>query len=189
MPGATPALARRYAEALYDVLEANQREGALRVLQQVAKAWHSSRELRRFVAAPMVPVEVRVAALAEAAGVPIGHPIDMLLGMILARRRNELLSILPDAFEAVIDEHEGRRRVIIHAAVRPTDAELERLRSVAERIAGGEVNVQVRIDPALLGGVRLQCGDRILDATLKSFLRQLAQRLIETPISAEALES
>ncbi len=183
MPGASPALARRYAEALYDVLEPDQREGALEVLRRVAKAWRASRELRRFLAAPMVPVEVRVAAVGEAIGQVIGHPLDMLLAMVLDRGRLELLALLADAFEAVIDENEGRQRVVVRAAVAPDESELQRLRKLAERLAGGPVKLQLKLDPSVLGGVRLECGNRVIDATLRGFLRQLAARVAQAPLS------
>ena len=184
--GASPALAKRYAEALYDVLEEGQQEEALEVLRAVAAAWRQSRELRRFVAAPMVPVEVRVAALAEAIGRGIGHPLDMLLAMVLERRRLELLELLADSFEAVMEEHQGRRRVIVYTAVELSEAELERVRELAERVAGGAVKLEVRIDPEVIGGVRLQCGDTVIDATLRGYLTQLAHQLAATPVVGEA---
>ncbi|MBC7287273.1 MAG: ATP synthase F1 subunit delta [Armatimonadetes bacterium] len=185
MAAVSPALARRYAEALYDVLDEPQREWTLRALRQLAWAWRQSRELRRFVAAPMVPADVRITALGEAAGTAIAHPLDDLLLMLLERGRHNLLLLLADAFERVIDERQGQRRVIVHTAVPLSSDEVPRIVELAHRIAGGPAKIELRVDPSVIGGIQLQCGDRVVDATLRGHLERLAREIAEAPLIAE----
>ena len=53
----------------------------------------------------------------------------------------------------------------------------ERLRGILARLYGREVEVQVGIDPTVLGGVRVLVGDEIIDGTVTRRLAEARQRL------------
>lgn len=184
MPAARSALARRYAEALYDVLDNEaERQDALALLRHLADFWRSERDFRRLLAAPHIKPERRVEAAGQLLGVPIGHPVDFFLAMVLERRRHDLLPLLPQAFETVMDDHAGVTRVIVTTAVPLDEASRSRLVRIAERFAGRRVRLEERVQPEVLGGACLRVGDRVLDFTLRTLLSRMVARVAAAPLS------
>lgn len=72
-----------------------------------------------------------------------------------------------------------RKRLVarVTAAVPLTSAQLERVRGLLDRAYGHGVNVHVAVDPAVVGGMRIQVGDDVVDATVLSSLEDARRRL------------
>lgn len=184
MPAASSALARRYAEALYDVLDSEaERHDALALLRHLAELWRREHDSRKLLAAPHIEPERRVEAAGRLLGMPVGHPVDFFLAMIFERRRHDLLPLLPQAFEAVMDERAGVARVIVTTATPLDDAARSRLLRIGERLAGRQVRLEERVRPEVLGGVRLRVGDRLLDFTLRTLLSGMVEQVASAPLT------
>jgi F-type H+-transporting ATPase subunit delta len=68
---------------------------------------------------------------------------------------------------------------MVTTAVELTDAERERVtRQLSERL-GKEVTMRVTVDKRILGGLKLQYGDRLIDASVATKLQQLRRRLAD----------
>lgn len=185
MAAVRSGLARRYAEALFDVLGGDaERRKALEILRRLSQLWRQERDLRKLMAAPHVRPERRVEAAARLLGAPLGHPLDFFLTMVLERRRYGLLALLPEAFEAVMDERAGVARIVVSTAA-PLDDELRaRLTSIGERLTGRRVRLDERVGPEVLGGISLRVGDRVIDFTLRTLLSAMTEQLASAPLSA-----
>jgi F-type H+-transporting ATPase subunit delta len=182
--GARPALARRYAEALYDALESDEaRAGALVVFRRLAELWRREREVRVFLAAPYIAAEKRVQSLGRILGAPLEHPLDFVLAMLLERRRQDLLALMPRAFEDVLDQRQGVTRVVVTTALALDAPARDRVEAVARRVAGGPVRLEEQTDPSLLGGLRLRIGDRLLDLSLSAQLARMVQWVAAAPLT------
>ena len=178
MAAARPALARRYAEALFDVLGGDvERREALALLRRLAQLWREERELRVLLAAPHISPERRVEAISRLLEVSVGHPLDFFLAMLFERRRHDLLPLLPEAFEAVMDERAGVARVIVTTATPLDRSSRARLARLGERLAGQPVRLEERVRPEVLGGLSLRLGDRLLDFTLRTLLSRMVERV------------
>lgn len=72
-----------------------------------------------------------------------------------------------------------RQRAVAQVRVaRPlTEAQAERLRAALTRQLGREVNLQVTVDPEVLGGVRVQVGDEVIEGTVSSKLEEARRHL------------
>ncbi len=184
-----PALARRYAEALYDVLGTDEeRDRALRLAQRVAEAWAADRDVRVVLGAPSMPVERRMELLATLAGEELGHPLDYLAKMILERRREAVFGLLARALEEVIDERKGLARVTVTTAAPMDDETRARVTAIAVRLAGGPAKVEEVVDAGVIGGLQMRVGDRLIDASLKGYLERIVEQVAAAPMSARAAE-
>jgi F-type H+-transporting ATPase subunit delta len=107
-------------------------------------------------------VAPETAALAvRAAAVPRGHTLPALLRSVAdqaAKRRERLIAS-------------------VTSAVPLTDAQIERLTRILEQQHGRAVQVHVALDPAVVGGMRIQVGDDVVDATLASRVADARRRL------------
>lgn len=180
-----PALARRYAEALYEVLEtAEERERALRLARRLAEAWRAEPDVRVVLAAPSMPVAQRMGLIESLAGEALGHPMDYLAAMILERRRQDVLPLLPAALEEIMDEREGRTRVTVTTTAALDDDARARVARIAERVAGGPVKLEERVEAGIIGGLRMRVGDRLIDASLRGYLEQIVEQVASAPMTA-----
>jgi F-type H+-transporting ATPase subunit delta len=58
-----------------------------------------------------------------------------------------------------------------------TDAQLSRLQSGLNSLYGRELKINVKLDPLLIGGIRVQVGDEVLDASVLTRLGELQRQL------------
>ena len=184
MPRARPALAKRYAEALYElVAPEGQQEEALRALESVRELWRENGELRRALGNPLIPPRVRVQLMQTISATEFpAHVVD-LLELILQRHRHFILPALADAFRAVLDEREQRVRVEAIAAVAVPEEFRQRLQRLAKRLAGPRAELVIKQDPSIIGGLILRIGDRVIDASVRGQLERLVQRIKHAPVA------
>ena len=70
-------------------------------------------------------------------------------------------------------EHEAR----IHSPVKLTDGEIDSVRKILSRLVGHDVTVSQTIKKSLLGGLRIEIGDWVFDATLVHQLKRIREEL------------
>lgn len=189
MPSARPALARRYAEALCDLLEgAEERQRALYALERLAELWTSRREVRGLLSAPSIPLDGRIRVLTTLLGEAPPDPVLNLLRLVVEHRRHALLPLLPQAFENALDEREGVVRVTVTSATPLRDEQLKAVAALAERLAGRPVKLDQHVDASLIGGLQLRVGDRLVDASLRTQLDRLVEVVAEAPLVRQPVQ-
>jgi F-type H+-transporting ATPase subunit delta len=168
-------LAGRYAQALFDLAKA---DGSLdRVaddLRGVRAMLADSPELRRSLASPMVPVDVKLAtlkALGERAG--LSPLTGKFLGVVATQSRLESLDGIAAAFLAQLAEVKGEMTVEVVSALLLEPGQEEAVRDVVGQSVGKAVRLETRVDPTLLAGMVVRVGSRMIDASLKTKLRNL----------------
>lgn len=93
---------------------------------------------------------------------------------------NERLQVLPeirDLFVAQKNEHEGVKEADITSAFPIDKASLASLKAELEARFKARLNIQVRLDPELIGGVRIAVGDEVIDASVRGKLANMAAAL------------
>ena len=91
-------------------------------------------------------------------------------------RERRVRRLLTRALRLVADER-GRTVATVHAAVVPSPDQLTRLTETLGRRYDTDVTLNVVIDPSVVGGLRIDSGDDVIDATVSSRLNDLRQRL------------
>ena len=167
--------ARRYAEALLDLATQENAVDAYRdSLDRLGAAFtvDAVRSLRD----ERVPFEMRRAAV-EAATTREPKAVRAVTQILLQRGRIALLPDVARAFSDLID----RRAGIVHAKITTSIALDDRERTdVTRRIeqaSGKKIKATFAVDPSLIGGVRVQLGDRLIDASLRTKLDLMARQL------------
>ena len=113
-----------------------------------------------------------------------GRVSELVLNFLLALNAHDRLDLLGAAAEAykdLLDQRRRRVRVLVRSAAPLSEQQLARLRAelaaTAERPA--EPVVEARVDPDLLGGLVVQVGDFLFDASVKTSLQRIKDQLIE----------
>jgi len=168
------AVARVYAKALFDIGTANGSLGEiyddLRGVQAVAEA---GTQEGRFFGSPKLRRRDKKRILDEIFASRIGRPVLGLLHVLVDKRREMVLDNIIDEFAKYRDEHEGRVHARVTTAQTLPDAERERLVAALARTTGKTVELHEKIDPAVIGGIRVNLGDYVLDGTVRRRLNEL----------------
>lgn len=172
-------VAKRYARAL---LEIGKEDGNLdqygKELAEVSDLFASSPELEQVLASPAIDFEDRSKLLntfLDKLGLsPIANNFFRLL---MDRGRISATCDISRVYTRLLDEEKGITRAEVLTAAALSDAEVSRLKEVLTKLAGSDVVVEVKEDSSLIGGVRAQIGDLVLDGTVKTQLETLKDSL------------
>jgi F-type H+-transporting ATPase subunit delta len=179
------SLARRYARALLDVALAQpgaKASSSLEALREELRATvallGSSPDLARVLSHPGAGAEGRKkvagAVLAQAKASPL---LRRLLELLAERRRVDLLPEIQVAFSDLWNAHRGVVSAEAVGAVPLGAAETKALAKALEEASGHEVELECRVDEAVLGGIVVRMGGRTYDGTVRAQLKALRESL------------
>jgi F-type H+-transporting ATPase subunit delta len=170
--------ARRYAEALFEVaLRENAVPEYRGSLERVRDALGP--DIVRWLRDRVVPVDRRRGALEAAAK---GEPaaVRAVLELLLERDRLLLLPGIAAAFGQLADRRNGIVRAKITTPVELDSGHRDEVVRRLEQTTGKRIRPTFAVDPALLGGVTIQLGDRLIDASVRAQLDALRTQLAST---------
>lgn len=172
---AAGSAARRYAEALLDFATAEKAVDAYRdSLERIGAAFgpatvQSLRDVR-------IPSARRRAAV-EAATKDEPKAIRAVLAMLLQRDRIGLVPEIARAFSDLVDKRAG----VVHAKITTSVALDDRARrdvvTRLEQAGGKKIKASFAVDQSLIGGAKVQLGDRLIDTSLHAQLETMARQL------------
>ncbi|HWO48041.1 MAG TPA: ATP synthase F1 subunit delta [Solirubrobacterales bacterium] len=165
--------ARVYAEALFEV---GRDKGKLDSLQQqlseFAAAVDRNHELQVFFFSPYLSSEEKKDGLRRAITDAEPELINFLELLVDKHRMPEIFRIRRELDE--LWKHENRRiDVTVTSAVELDSAVVEKIGQEVERQTGEEVDLSSAVDDRILGGIVLQVGNMVLDASIRSRLEKL----------------
>lgn len=173
--GPTGGLAGRYATALYELADerraldeaVDQADGLGRLIDQSAP-------LRALLADPVLDLaQSRKAMLALLQSQGFGEMLQHFVGVVINNRRLPDLRAILSGFAALVAARRGIVVADVASAHPLTDLQRTQLRARLTEAGYGRVNIQERVDAALLGGLVVRVGPRLYDASLKSRLARL----------------
>ena len=168
-------LAGRYARALFDLAkEQGSLDQVADDLRTMAGFLAESPELKRTLPSPMVPTAVKIGtlkALGERAG--FAALTVKFLGVVATQSRLDVLGSIIDAFLEQVAEFKGEMTAQVVSAQPMSDEQVAAVKDVVAAAMGKTVRLEAAVDPSLLAGMIVRVGSRMVDASLKTKLRNL----------------
>ena len=177
MAQARKSTARRYAEAAFQIAERDDNVDAWLDQLRVIVSALSDESLVRRLEDPQVPVDRRLEAVQSLLGGDALSQMRNLVGLILRRRRLEMLIDIHREFRRLRNRRAGIVEATAISATSLDAQELSALRTRLEQMTGGTVELDTRVDPTLLGGVQVRLGDLLMDGSVRGRLERLRTRL------------
>ena len=173
-------ISKRYAKALSgSIADESILNRALENLKDFGDAFEADRQLERFFSHPGISEAKKNALVSELCDrLQAENVVRNLLAMLTERRKILFLKNIAGYFEAVVDERLNQVRVNVTSAHPLTSENIEKLEVGLNRILGKTILIVTREDQTLIGGIQLQVGDQVADATIKNRLAIL-KRTIE----------
>ena len=171
--------ADRLAQGLADAVPDNGQLATARDdLATLARLYGESVELRAVVKSPTVPAEAKSKAIVAVARKLGLSEITQKFLAVLAQ--GEQLALIPEVSAAmgrVLDRRLGVYPALVTTAVPLDETIRKRLVASLEKMTGGTIRPQEKVDPALLGGVVVEVAGKVLDGTLRSRLDRMLKRM------------
>jgi F-type H+-transporting ATPase subunit delta len=173
------AAAKRYARAVFDLArEEGEIEEWEKRLGRISDLFANAR-VASILSNPTIPAEHRETLVASAPNVLDEKATNLARLLIESGRVGEAAGV-KNEYQRLADQAAGRVRATVTTAIELGAADRERLaRDLSHRL-DKDVRVRAVVDPAILGGLKLQYGDRIVDASVANRLQQLRRRLAAT---------
>jgi len=173
------SVARRYATAAFSLAT---KTGAIeevgRDLKTAADAIYGNDDVRRFFLSPVFGRKQKEELLGH---VFAGKLVDTALHTVLLlvrKRREALLRAIVVEYGKLALAAAGKEPLVIVSARELTPSALQTIVSRLTKVCRKSFDVTYRTDPALLGGVRIMMGDRLIDGTLAGRFEELSRELI-----------
>jgi F-type H+-transporting ATPase subunit delta len=178
-------VAERYARALFIIAE---RRGeileALEDLKRLRGLIRSDARLDRFLRSPLVPLERKRALIGADLSARVIEPVARFMDLLLRKKRVSLISGMVDEYETLVRRWQGLEEAEAVSAVALTGDEVKRLHVELERMTGKTIELATSVDAALIGGLYVRIGDRIMDRSVRGLLASLQERLSEVSLQA-----
>ncbi|HXY57558.1 MAG TPA: F0F1 ATP synthase subunit delta [Methylocystis sp.] len=178
----TSLVADRYASALFEL---SAEQGAVATVSEALRGFKKlideSPEFRTLIASPVFSAAEQTKALTktlQSAGVA-GLAANFLR-LVATKRRLHALPAIIDAFQRKEDEANGVTRAEAVVAKPLSEAEEAALKQALMTASGGKtVNLDVKTDPSIIGGVIVKLGSRMVDASIRTKLNSIRTRMKE----------
>ena len=173
------AAARRYAKAVFELAqdEGKVDEWAHR-LQRVSELF-ADPHVAAVLTNPTIAIAQRDALVATAPHL-FDDETTNLARLLIESGRVDQAPGIEEEFQRLADEAAGRVRATVTTAVDLTDEDRDRVAWQLSTRLKKQVRLDVVVDPRVIGGLKLQYGDRVVDATVATRLQQLRRRLAAT---------
>jgi F-type H+-transporting ATPase subunit delta len=171
----------RYATALFELARDERAIDAVLVdLDNFIDLLNDSADLRRLVRSPVFSADMQVKALTvvlDRAGIT-GVSANFLK-VLTANRRLFAVADVIRAFRALVAKFKGEAAADVTVAEPLSDKNLDALKTALKSVTGKDVALNVKVDPAIIGGLVVKLGSRMIDSSLRTKLNSIKHAMKE----------
>jgi F-type H+-transporting ATPase subunit delta len=172
------AVGSRYAEALYEIARRDNSVDAVeKELQAVDAVIRENQDLRKILYHPRIVPEDKKSLLSELLSGKVSGVTMEFMKLLVDRRREQFLSDIVSYYINLANKARNVTEARVFSAVELTPEEKEELVKLLNRLTGKSVETGYTVDPALIGGVLVRIGDRVIDGSIRTRLSNLREHL------------
>ena len=167
-------VARRYASALFNLLDAPDLESARSALMDFSRFLNQSTAFKHVLASPVFSFEEKQAVLNEL-NTRVGSPAIMrdFWGQVLKKNRVGFLPEIAEAFGEIVDREKRLQHVWVSSA---KDLSTKEQQEIQGHLGSGlhrDVKVTFQTVPNLIAGLEIRIGSRVFDSTVRGKLTNM----------------
>lgn len=111
-------------------------------------------------------------------GEPVSDLMRNFLYLLVDRRKEGILEFIPDVYKTVTNEKKGTMKAKVQTVIPLTGERLDNFRKQLNKLTGKTVEVEVIHNPDILGGMIIQIGNKMIDGSVASKLKNLKTKLL-----------
>lgn len=177
-------ISKTYGEALFELaVEEEKTDVMLEEITGIRQVFLENPEYLRFLNHPRISVEEKVKTTEEVFGQKIDEQLLGFLSIIITKGRSDsMIEIL----EYFLDRVKGFKGIGVAYVTTPLELKEDKKEAVCKRLLDTtsykEMEMHYAVDPALLGGMQIRIGDRVVDSSIQTKLNQLQRDLLKVQI-------
>ena len=169
-------MAGRYASALFELALENKATDAVKSdLDRFDAMVADSADLNRLVRSPVFGIDDQLKALTailDKAG--ISGLASNFLRVVTTNRRLFAVRDMIRSYRALVARHKGEVHAQITVAEPLNDNNLDALKGALKNVTGGkDIDLDITVDPAIIGGLIVKVGSRMVDSSLRTKLNAI----------------
>ena len=175
MQASDRVLAWRYGKALFAAAAAKTEEA--RVQSDLIGARPAILELQPMLRHPRVSPLEKKKKLGAALGGKVAQTTLKFLELLIDKKRFDLLPVIVVGLGQLVADKNNTAKAVVRSA-RPLSPEaIAKLKKGLSAFSGKNVELDVKEDPELIGGLKVRLGDWVLDSSLQGQLRKLKETI------------
>ncbi len=174
-------IAQRYAAAVFEIVKEENALAALETnLDDLAAALDVSEDLRDLLSSPVYSREAQGAAITAVADkMGLLPALRNVLGLMAAKRRLFVVPALIAVLREKIAEEKGEVTAEVTSAQALTEDQAAKLAETLKAKVGRDVKIKATVDDALIGGLVVKVGSKMIDTSIRSKLQSLQNAMKE----------
>jgi F-type H+-transporting ATPase subunit delta len=142
-----------------------------------SQAVESNHEVQRALSEPQASPAAKI-ALAEKLVPGASEEAKVLVAQAVTQPRGLKVTKLVRRFAELAAKRQQRWIAVVSVTRPLTEAQTSRLQAALNGLYGRDLKINMNVDPALIGGIRIQVGDEVVDASVAARLGQLHRQLV-----------
>ncbi|WP_144512000.1 F0F1 ATP synthase subunit delta [Bacillus sp. FJAT-22090] len=171
--------AKRYAIALFELAQQkNELQSVENDLRELKVVWNGNKDVKTLFTSPKLSLAKKKELIREIFTNANPIVVNTLLVLIDKKRLDEVSNIISE-FMALSNEAQGIADAKVYTTRELTEQERANVSTeFAKNVGKQSLRIQNIVDPSIIGGMRVQIGNRIYDSSLSTKLDRLKRNLI-----------
>ena len=173
-------LASRYATALFEFAEEmNKIEEVYSDVSTIDQTFDDNKELRNVINSPIIHADKKIAVIDSLFQHQINEITLKYLHLIIRKSRELQLDAICNEFVKLYKKNKNIVTLVITSAKELSQDSINAIVNKVKSFIDANIEIETRINPALIGGYRLHFNDYYVDATVKGCLDKLKKELVD----------
>ena len=176
-------LAQRYALALFNSSSKNKiLDSVSSDLKSLSLVWKENPKLKKFLEVPQILLQEKKGFLQQGFKGKIIDVVFQFLLLLLEKHRLNYFLEICEKFEKIVKEKEGIISAEVITATSLEDEMKEKLKEILEKKTQKKIEMVLKVDPEIIGGIIIKLKEEIIDQSLKHQLEVLKDNLLSLKV-------
>jgi F-type H+-transporting ATPase subunit delta len=173
------AISKRYAKALVELaVEKDLLDSYAGELGQMDQLLKRESALRLLLESPTLALDKKTAIMADVAkAMQLSDGIKNFVCLLTLKDRIQYMAQIYTEYIKLADEISGVVRARVESATKLTKAQIDKIKEGLEKQTGKSVNLDTKVNSALLGGLKTEVGGKVFDGSIKTQLQRIEDTL------------
>lgn len=172
-------IAGAYAEAVLDLAaRATEEDRVLNELHLINEVFASDKDMNVVINHPAIRANQKKEVLKNVFGGKISDLTDNLINLLADKRRLDLLPFIESGYRELLNKRKNIVSASLTCSEKMADNNIANIKAQLTEHLGKKLELEVKVDPSLMGGVVLRLGDQVIDGSLKGRLKALEKSLM-----------
>lgn len=170
-------LARPYAKAAFEYALAESKLSEWSSMLQLVAQAIGNKEVANVIKSPALTSNDKAELILDICAKQLDAPGSNFIKLLSEKSRLPLIPVIAEIYEAFKAEQEKAVDVVVTSAYELNEAQQQELSKALSKRLDRDINLEVKIDKRLIGGVIIRTGDLVIDGSLRGRLAKLADSL------------